>query len=185
MRGFLLFLSLLAGTVFPSCACNTPSIYCPDPEPSCNLRERTYSAIDSLLRQHDCEADLGRMLVATLVNINDFNETSMFGRQLAEYMSTRLTQRDKDVILATIRQDHLLIRDEGQFLLSREVRNLVADHNAKSVIVGTYGITKEYVYVTIRLVSTVDDSILSAVDFAIRRGSGVDEMLAVSARDWR
>lgn len=142
-----------------------------------SLRQATYAAVDSLITQHSDRADIGRLLVATLVDINDVNRTSMFGRQVTEYMSARLTQRDFDVIHATVRQDHMIVRPDGQFLLSRDIRNLVADYNAKCVVVGTYGLVQDYVFVSLKLVSTVDDSTLAATDFTVKRDGSVAEML--------
>ncbi len=96
-----------------------------------------YDAIDDLLKQHSESDEIGRILVVTLVDINDVDRTTMFGRQSAEFLAARLTQRDQDVIHATVREDRMIVKGDGQFLLSREVKNLAADFNAKSVLVGT------------------------------------------------
>jgi RNA:NAD 2'-phosphotransferase (TPT1/KptA family) len=143
-----------------------------------SVREITYAAIDQLIAQHPHRNEVGRLLVATVVDLNDVNRTSMFGRQMTEYASARLTQLDYDVIHATVRQDHMLVRQDGLFLLSRDIRNLVADYNAKSVVVGTYGLVNDFVFVSLKLVSTVDDSTLAAVDFTIKREGPVVEMLS-------
>lgn len=150
-------------------------------EESCEqtvLRGAFYGAVDNLLDQHEFRDDLDRMLVATLVDINDVTSTSMFGRQTAEFISARLTQHDHDVIHATVRQDHMIVREDGQFLLSRDIRNLVSDHNARSVVVGTYGTVKGFVFVSLKLVSTVDDSVLAAADFTLRRDEIIDDLLS-------
>ncbi|MFM1873063.1 MAG: hypothetical protein RL398_2485 [Planctomycetota bacterium] len=147
-------------------------------------RDVCYEAVDRLLTQHEDRADIGRTMVATLVDINEVKRTSMLGRQLSDYIASRLTQRDIDVIHTTLRQDHMIIREEGQFLLSREVRNLARDHNARTVLVGTYGMVAERVLLSIKLVSTVDDSILAAVDFSLKREGDVEDMLKTSARSW-
>lgn len=142
------------------------------------LRDAFYGGVDALLGQHDFPTDIDRVLVATLVDINDVTNTSMFGRQTAEFVSARMTQHNRDVIHATVRQDHMIVRPDGQFLLSRDIRNLVSDHNARSVVVGTYGAVSGYVFVSLRLVSTVDDSVLSAVEFTLERDEVVDELLS-------
>jgi TolB-like protein len=149
-----------------------------------DARLACYQATDELLGQHSDRQGFGRVLVATLVDINDVSRTSMFGRQMSEYLASRLTQRDVDVIHATVRQDHMQIRGDGQFLLSREVRNLAADHNARTVLVGTYGMVKEDVLVSVKLVSTVDDATLAAYDFALPRKGAVEDMLGTSSGYW-
>jgi hypothetical protein len=144
-----------------------------------------YDAIDDLLKQHGDQDEIGRILVATLVDINDVDRTTMFGRQSAEFLAARLTQRDQDVIHATVREDRMIVKGDGQFLLSREVKNLAADYNAKSVLVGTYGVVQDVVYVSLKLVSTIDDSTLAATDFTVPRGKVVDQMLGPFLYSWR
>jgi hypothetical protein len=141
-----------------------------------------YDAVDELLDQHSDQKDIGRILVATMVDINDVDRTTMFGRQTAEFLAARLTQQDYDVIHATIREDRLIVKSEGQFLLSRDVAALAVDYNARSVLVATYGVVKDIVYVSLKLVSTVDDATLAATDFTVPRGKVVDELLATGAR---
>jgi hypothetical protein len=108
----------------------------------------------------------------------------MFGRQMSEYLAARFTQKNIDVIHATVRQDHMQVRQDGQFLLSRDIQNLAADHNARTVLVGTYGVLTDYVLVSLKMVSTVDDSTIAAMDFTLRRTQVVNDMLASYVRTW-
>ena len=137
----------------------------------------TYEAVDDLLAQHPNPEDLDRVLVSTVVDINDVGRTTMFGRVLGECLSSRLTQTDKDVIHATVRTDQLLVRQDGQFLLSREARNLATDHNARTALVSTYAVTKDVVILSLKLVSTVEDSTLAGIDIVIPRTETVSDML--------
>jgi hypothetical protein len=127
--------------------------------------------------QHPYKDDYDRILVSTVVDINNVRRTTMLGRTMGECLSARLTQLDKDVIHATVRADHMLVHQEGQFLLSREVRNLAMDYNARMVLVSTYAVTEHSVILSLKLVSTVEDSTLAAVDVVIPRTSVVSEML--------
>jgi hypothetical protein len=136
-----------------------------------------YWAIDKLLAQHPFPEDIDRVLVSTVVDINDVQSTTMFGRVTSECLSSRLTQVNKDVIHVTIREDHMLVRQDGQFLLSREVRNLAMDKNARTVLVSTYSVTEDSVLLHLKLVSTIEDSTLAAIDVTIRRTGTVTQML--------
>ena len=142
-----------------------------------DLMLMSYGAIDDIVAQRSVDEDSGRVLVATLVDVNNVEQSSMFGRQVSEFLATRLTQRQVDVIFATVRQDHMKVDGSGQFLISRNVQNLGSDYNARNVLVGTYGVTDETVMVSIRLVSTVDDSTLAATDFAISKDEVIGQML--------
>ena len=162
-------------TLLAAGACVMPTK--PHPPTMTGARATSYDAVDELLAQ--CRgADCGRMLVSTLVDINDVSQTSMFGRQVSEFHASRLSQRDVVVIHATVRQDHMIVRDNGQFLLSRDIQNLAADYNAKFALVGTYGEVSDAVTVSLRLVSTVDDSTVAAVDYELPRSQPVVDMLA-------
>lgn len=76
----------------------------------------------------------------------------------------------------------MIVKQDGQFLLSRDIAALAVDYNARSVLVATYGVVKDIVYVSLKLVSTVDDSTLAATDFTVPRGKVVDELLATGVR---
>ena len=143
-----------------------------------------YDAVDDLVDQCDVETDLGRLLVATLVDINNVEKTTMFGRQFAEMASSRLTHNKADVIHATVRHDHMRIDERGQFLISRKVQNLAADYNARYVLVGTYAVCDEAVFVSLKLVSTIDDSTVAAADVELEHTDTVKEMLEQRSSSW-
>jgi len=170
-------IALLGLLSFGACQSAAPSpALAADPD----LMLLAYSAVDDLIDQREVDGDHGRVLVATLVDVNNVEQSSMFGRQVSEFLATRLTQRKVDVIFATVRQDHMKVDRTGQFLISRNVQNLGADYNARNVLVGTYGETDEAVMVSLRLVSTVDDSTLAATDFALRKDALIEQMLGGS-----
>ena len=139
--------------------------------------QTAYATVDQLMDQHPVLQDTDRILVATAVDVNDVRSTSMFGRVITECIQARLTQRDHDVIHATVREDHLLVREEGQFLLSRDVANLAADYNARTALVATYAVLENSVILSLKLVSTVESSTLAAQDVVLRRTPSVSEML--------
>ncbi len=144
------------------------------------LVETCYQAIDGLLEQHPKPNDIDRVLVSTVVDINNVNQTTMFGRTISEFLSSRLTQTDKDVIHATVRADAMVVRQEGQFLLSREVRSLAMDYNARTALVSTYAVTDHSVILSLKLVSTVEDSTLAGVDVVLARTGTISELLGTS-----
>jgi len=142
----------------------------------------SYEAIDDLLDQHPYPEDLDRVLVSTVVDINDVGRTTMFGRVISECLSSRLTQVDKDVIHATVRSDQMLVRQDGQFLLSREARNLAMDYNARTALVSTYAVMDKTVILSLKLVSTVEDSTLAGVEIVLCRNETVSDMLEERVR---
>ena len=151
-----------------------------------------YEAVDQLFAQlpHNSWSDMflgtpdvvgledtQRVLVATAVDVNNVKRTSMFGRVVTECLSSRTTQLDVDVITPTVREDRLVVQKGGQFLLSRDSSDLAEDYNARTALVSTYACLEQSVIVSIKLVSTVENSTLAAVDFVLEATPGVKEML--------
>jgi len=149
------------------CACHGTGMHHRSSMGGKSLPEVCYSAVDSLLRQHPHITDTDRIIVTTPVDLNGVSRTSMFGRQAMECLASRLTQKNRDVVHLTVREGAIVINQAGQFLLSRDVQDLAWDWNARSVLVGTYGVTEGNIYLSLKLVSTVDNATLAAVDKVI------------------
>ena len=71
-----------------------------------------------------------------------------------------------------------LVQHDGQFLLSRDARNLAVDYNARSALVTTYSVVANSVIVSMKLVSTIENSTVAAQDFVLARTESVTEMLS-------
>ena len=106
---------------------------------SINVVEENYEAVDVMLKA--AREDLPescKILTATFVDLDDVTNASPLGRLLGETASARLTQRGHTVVNMKIRRDSVAINADGEFLLSRDARQLSADYDAKAVLVGTY-----------------------------------------------
>jgi TolB-like protein len=109
----------------------------------------------------------GSMLVATLADINRLEQSSALGRLISEHLSSRLAQRGKSVVEMKLRNNVFVRNDQGEFLLTREFRELARSHNAGSVVVGTYTDGNTYVFVSLKLIDPASGIILSAHDYAL------------------
>jgi len=92
------------------------------------------------------------IMVGTLVNIDSLNESSRLGRTVSEQVQAKLTQRGYKVIELKLRGALFIKKDQGELLLSREVQDLRADHKAEAVVVGTYSVAKQFIYVNLKMV---------------------------------
>lgn len=112
------------------------------------------------------------IVVATFVNINNLNESSTFGRIFAEQIASRLSQRGYKVKEVKFRQDTIFMQeDEGEFLLSRDLRAISTKHNASVVVVGTYGEAYNKMYVSARIINPSNSLLVSSCDFSLPIGS--------------
>jgi len=119
----------------------------------------------------------GKVIAATFVNIDDLTKSSSFGRIISKQVSSRFTERGLPVIEMQMRNNVYIQQRGGEFLLSRELRNVSAEHNAQAVIVGTYAVGRKNVYVTARLVSAQNNVVLSSYDYTLPTDQDVAYML--------
>lgn len=102
-----------------------------------------------------------RVAVMTLVDLNDLNRTSAFGRALSEALSAYLTRLGFEVVELRQATNFLIQPRTGEFYLSRDVAHLAAEHEVSGVVVGLYAEARDMVMVTTRLISAADGRVLS------------------------
>ena len=143
-----------------------------------NLPKAVFKAVDKLLQNNQIHlAPDTSFLVASLVNINNLEQSSTFGRTLAEYIKSCLVQHGYTTSEIKLRQSLFIKEQSGEFLLSRDINEIGDKYNAQVVIVGSYSIGKYVVYVSLRLVETESNTILSATEFEIPLGAEVKKLL--------
>lgn len=109
-----------------------------------------------------------QLIVASFVNVDDLNQSSTFGRVLSEQIGSRFAQKGYKVIELKLRQNNIFVEEgKGEFLLSRNIRNISVNHDASAVIVGTYGCAMDRVYVSARMINPNTNTILSSCDFGV------------------
>jgi TolB-like protein len=118
------------------------------------------------------------ILVASFVNIDDLQQSSTFGRMIAEQIGSRIAQKGYKVIELKLRTNTVFVQMQtGELLLSRKLREISLQHDAYAVVVGTYGDSKESVYVTAKIIRTEDSVILSSYDYRLFIGPDTKQML--------
>ena len=139
--------------------------------------QTAYNAIDCLLRQTSRSDPTRRVLVATAVDLDDLQRTSRFGRMTSQFFASRLAHHGYSVVHMTLRKSSVVIRGDGEFLLSRDMKDLTDDYDAGAVLVTTYTAVVDRVYITVKLVNAASSELLGAVDYAIPRGRRTQELL--------
>jgi TolB-like protein len=134
-----------------------------------NLVRVGYRIADTLLANNT--TPLGPqdpVIVASFVNVNNLQQSSSFGRMLAEQIASRFAQSGKRVIEMKLRQTSVFVAEgKGEFMLSRDVKEISKEHNASAVVVGTYTAAWNTVYVSARIVRPTDSVIVSTADVAV------------------
>jgi hypothetical protein len=188
-----------------------------------NLVDVNHDAVDHLMRQ--AWLRLGsdsRVIAATFVSLDDLTLASPFGRVVGEMCAAKMTQKGYRMISMKLRRSVVISR-EGEFLLSRDMKEVAQNYQARAILVGTYTATQvgsnirslnqqwesadpllkphpadgvspssrnlvivnDYVYVSLRLISAEDGSILGAHDYRIPVDENVQALLYGSAPEQR
>jgi TolB-like protein len=117
------------------------------------------------------------LLTGTFVNINSLEDSSALGRIVADQISSRFAQQGFTMVELRLRRNVFIKTNAGEFMLSREVRNLSRLHNAAAVIAGTYAVGRNNVYVSARLIRAADNLIIASYDYALPLGPDTKALL--------
>ena len=118
------------------------------------------------------------VMVATLVQVDRLGESSRLGRIFSEQIAGRMVQRGVRVVELKLRDSVALQRDQGELLLSREVREVSQSHDAQAVVVGTYAASASALYISLKLVTPAGNTVVAAHNYAVPMDENVRVLLA-------
>lgn len=118
-----------------------------------------------------------RMLAASFANIDNLSESSSFGRIASQQLVSAFAAEGYQFVELLLRNNVYVDQSQGEFLLSRSLTDISAEHNADVVLVGTYAIADRNIYVTARLIRTRDSIILASHDYAVPYTSDMRRLL--------
>jgi len=133
-----------------------------------NLVSVSYKITDDLIQNLSIKLDKQQpVLIASFVDIKYMEQSSDFGRVIAECITSRMAQKEYTIIEIKLRDSIYIKENAGEFLLSRKVKDISKSHNARAVIVGTYGKANKDVYISARIVLADTGMIVSSSDYRL------------------
>lgn len=112
------------------------------------------------------------ILSTSFVNLDNLKETSAFGRLVGVQVASRFSQHGYKMIDVRLSNGKLLVQEKnGELVLSRDMKRINNSQDAQAILVGTYTIAGNRAFLSTRLVSTLDNTILSSYNFSIRMGA--------------
>lgn len=173
LRAAVLALSLLLG------ACSTTREDTNYTSVSANaFVAANYRAADALaLQLRGKLLDEKPLIMATIVNIDALEQTSMLGRLVSEQLSTRLAQGGMKMLEMKLRNSVYLKRGQGELMLTREIGDVASTHNAQAVVVGSYAETREAVFINIKVIQPTTNLVLAGHDYVLAKEGTVRSML--------
>ena len=117
--------------------------------------------------------------VMTFVNLNDLYRTSSLGRYLSEQLITELQK--KEVFVIDVRKTPgVMIREGyGEYSLSRQIEELDRSYVVEAVVVGTYTLGNDRIFINSRLLRAIDGMVLSSGSIEL----GLNEMTLPMLKD--
>lgn len=122
------------------------------------------------------------LIIATLVDINVLEKSSTMGRLVSEQISAIFSQSGYRMVEMKFRDNVYMKRNEGELLLTREITQVAKQHNAQAVIVGTYGVAANLVFINLKVVQPGSNLVLAAHDYALPLDKNVRAMLQWAGR---
>ena len=79
----------------------------------------------------------------------------------------RFTLAGHRMIEMKFRSNVYMARDQGELMLTREIRDIASSHNAQAVIVGTYAQSSDLVFVNLKVIQPETNVVLAVHDYAL------------------
>lgn len=167
-------LSIVAGCAGPE-AYEGPSTY---------LLTANHHAADALIAIARPQLDVDKpILAATIVDIDDLERSSTFGRFISESVSAGFTQSHYKMVELKFQKAVYMKRGEGELMLTRQIQEIATSHQAQAVIVGTYSRAKRTVFVNLKVVRPNNNIVIAAYDYSLRITRDMCSMLNLDPRD--
>lgn len=151
------------------------------PKPPTDITKLSYGAAEKLMAQIGGTLTIEHpIIVATVVNINDLENSSPLGRLVAEQVASRFAQGGFRINEVKLRNKIYMKRNEGDFLLTREIRDIAKQHKARAIIAGTYTESSKQIFVNLKLIDLETVLVTAAVDYALDKDETVRSLLKAS-----
>jgi len=176
--------AVVALLVLTACTGSPPGVV--EPTAANNMIFSSSAAADRLVQGPQRGLSRAKpVLVASLVNINGLDRSSGLGRVIGEQISSRLVASGYTIAELKLRNSVLIKEGKGEFVLSRDVREITRSRGAQAVIAGTYAVGADSVYVNVRLIRATDGKILSSYDYTLPLDDNVLFLVGARFRDLR
>ena len=140
------------------------------PAKDVNMIPISHGAAKKMIFQSKDRLEPGSLILASFADIDNLENSSTFGRIVAQQIGSVFSSQGYKIIEMLLRGKVYIGKGEGEFLLSRALKDLSTEHNAQAVIVGIYAVGSKNVYVTAKLIQASDSIILASEDFVLPLG---------------
>lgn len=131
-----------------------------------NLNALIIFLADQLERNLDAKYVQNPVVITSFPNLDKMKETSNLGRLIAENLMHELQLRRWSVIDVRLVKD-IIINEEGEFSISRDIKKIRDSYKIAGVVTGTYSFTNDSVIVNARAIDIDTGIVKSSAQIAI------------------
>jgi len=135
---------------------------------------------DQLERNIDHKIVNASYLIGSFVDLNDMGKSSPMGRLIAENLMHELQVRSWKIFEPRLMQN-FMINEGGEFVLSRDVKQLKSKFGVSGVVAGTYVVSGDAIVVNARVVHVETGMVISSGQIQIPSNWFADALLTVSS----
>jgi TolB-like protein len=150
-----------------------------------DIMATSYVAADNLLRNMTSWQEPNPLLLVTsLADIDNLEDSTSLGRLIGEQLSARFAQQGYPVIEAKLHRALIKIPRTGEFVLSRKMQTIGQAQQANIIVAGTYAIGKDKVYVTLKMLHCNNGAVMSSYAYHLPLGPNTLALLKNSFWWW-
>ncbi len=118
------------------------------------------------------------LLMTTLVNLEKLEETSTMGRLLSEQIASRFTEHGFLLVEPKLMSGVKIVPETGEFMLSRHLQDISANHNVQAAIVGSYVRVADKLHINLKVVRLANNLTISSISSSLRMDEPIHLMLS-------
>jgi TolB-like protein len=150
-----------------------------------NITTSSYAAADHLMRYIPSVLyPRLQILVTSLANIDNLEDSSSLGRLIGEQLSIRFAQHGYTVIEPKLQQDLIMIPRTGEFIFSRQAFEIARQQNIDMIVAGTYATAQDQIYITLKMLNCQNGKIMSSYAYTLPLGPNTLALLQKSFWWW-
>ncbi|MBU4033905.1 MAG: hypothetical protein KKG34_03810 [Proteobacteria bacterium] len=119
-----------------------------------------------------------RLILTTVVDLDNLYTTTRFGRTLTEALSTSLFRHGFGVVEIRKSAEIFMRDNRGELMLTRDAKLLAKQQQAAAILTGTYSLTPSTVILNLKLLDAGSQQVLSVAGLELQRSSNINHLLA-------
>ncbi|MBF0461803.1 MAG: hypothetical protein HQL87_10440 [Magnetococcales bacterium] len=140
-----------------------------------------YALADALVaelrKNHPPLGQYQPLLVATFVNRSNLDFSSELGMVMADHISSRMTQHEYTILEPKLRKEFSIRKENGEFMLSRDIDKLFLENKAYAAVVGSYTESRSFLDFTVKIVEIKTRHVLASADLRLPLGDNTRDLL--------